>query len=151
MVVSTDIWHVTGNILLLHPAALFFSTLVCPLIVCFVHFSRVLYKPDGCNHRINRFLMMSSFGIPKKFLQRNQIKDLAGGSFDLPASGLWEQDASTAPACSDGSFIRCYLCSKYTYPGVLQCCWKRMVWTTWELSSFFGRNLWKKENFIEWL
>ena len=115
MVVFTDIWHFTGIILLLHPAPLFLSTLVCPLIVCLVPFSRLFCKPDGCNHRRNMFLMMPSFGIPKKVLRRNKMQELTGGSYDLPSSGLWSLHASTAPYCSDASFIRYYFCSKSTY------------------------------------
>ena len=42
----------------------------------------------------------------KKVLRRNKILELAGGSFDLPGSGLWTQHASTAPSYSDAAFTR---------------------------------------------
>ena len=115
MVVSNDIWHVTSIILLPRSAPLFFPNLVCHLIICFVHFSRILCKWDGCNQRRNKFSMMPSFLFFIKVLRRNKIQGLEGGSFDLPASGLWAQHASTAPSCSDAVFTRCFLPSKSTY------------------------------------
>ena len=49
-------------------ASLLFPTLVCHLILCFVHFSRMLCKSDSWNHRRRHmFSMMSSSVIPKKF------------------------------------------------------------------------------------
>ena len=113
MVIATDIWHVTSIILLLRPAPLFFSTLVCSLIISFVLYSGLLCKSDGCSHRRIKFLM-SSFVIPR-MLGRNKNRELAGGSFDLPASGLWAQHASTEPSCSDAFFTRCFLSSKSTF------------------------------------
>ena len=46
------------------------------------------------------------FRLLKKVLRGNKVQELAGGSFDLPASGLWAQHASTAPSCSDAVFTR---------------------------------------------
>ena len=78
MVVSNDIWHVTSSILVPRPASPFFPTLVCRLIICFVHF---LECCAGLMVAItverNKFSMMSSFVIPKK-LRRNKIQELAG-------------------------------------------------------------------------
>ena len=59
--------------------------------------------------------MMSSFVFFKKVLRRNKIQKLLGGSFDLQASGLWPQHASTAPSCSDAVFTQCFLYTKSTY------------------------------------
>ena len=51
----------------------------------------------------------------EKVLRRNKIQKLAGGSFDLPASGLWAQHASTAPSCSVAVFTGCFSYTKSTY------------------------------------
>ena len=61
------------------------------------------------------FSMTLSFVFYKKVLRRNKIQKLAGGSLDLPASGLWAQHASTAPPCSDAVFTRYFLPCKSTY------------------------------------
>ena len=115
MIDSNHIRHFTSIVLLLRPAPLFFPTLVCHLIIWFVHFSRLLCKPDGCNRRRNKFSMMSSFVFFKKLSRRNKIQVLAGGSCELPATGLWAQHAYTAPSCSDAVFTRWFLYSKCTY------------------------------------
>ena len=99
MVVSNDIWHVTSIVLLPRPASLFFSTLVCHLIICFVPFSRLLCKSDGWNHRRKKKVFDDvKFRDSKKVLRRKKVQELPGGSFDLPGSGLWGQQASTAPS-----------------------------------------------------
>ena len=59
--------------------------------------------------------MMVSFVFFTNDLRRNKILELAAGSFDLPACGIWAQHASTAPACSDAAFIECFLYSESTY------------------------------------
>ena len=101
--------------LLLRPAPLFFPTLVCHLILCFVHFSRMLCKSDGWNHRRKKYVFVDvKFRDPKKVLRRKKVQKLPRGSCDLPASGLWSQHASTAPSCSDAAFIQRILCSKST-------------------------------------
>ena len=47
----------------------------------------------------------AKFRIFYKRLRRNKFQELAAGGFDLPASGLWAQHASTAPSCADAAFI----------------------------------------------
>ena len=54
----------------------------------------------------NKFFDDGKLRIFKKVLRRNKIQKLAGGSFDLPASGLWAKHASTGPSCSDAAFTR---------------------------------------------
>ena len=46
------------------------------------------------------------FRVFKKVLPGNKVQELAGCSFDLPASGFWDHHASTAPSCSDAVFAR---------------------------------------------
>ena len=61
------------------------------------------------------FPMMSSFVFFKKLLRGNKVQELAGGSFDLPGSGLWAQHATSAPSCPYAVFTRWFLYSKSTY------------------------------------
>ena len=107
MVVSNDIWHVTSIILVPRPASPFFPTFVCHLIICFERFSRMLCKSDCWNYRRKKYVFDDvKFRDSKKVLRSKKVQELPGGSFDLPASGLWAQHASTAPSCSDAAFTR---------------------------------------------
>ena len=76
----------------------------------------MLCKSDGWNHRRKKYVFDDvKFRDSKKVLRRKKVQELPGGSFDLPASGLWSQHVSTAPSCSDAAFIQGFLSSKSTY------------------------------------
>ena len=54
----------------------------------------------------NKFYDDVKFRIFRKSFTAQKNQKLAGGSFDLPASGLRAKHASTAPSCSDAVFTR---------------------------------------------